>query len=99
IRHHILENLNWQLVRLWSTDYWIDPTRALNHVHERLEELLKIDRTQQGTDSSESEMESEIVEESTPPQSSENGVSQSSAAPQVSDSYGFELSAGQFYDD
>ncbi|MCB0331454.1 MAG: DUF3320 domain-containing protein, partial [Bdellovibrionales bacterium] len=110
IRHNILENLNWRLVRLWSTDYWIDPARALEHVHERLEELLEIDRAQQGADSSESDTESEesednfsegVVEDSSPSESksSENGASKSSSTSHIPDTHGFELSANQFYED
>jgi very-short-patch-repair endonuclease len=44
VRQTVLENLGWELVRIWSTDYWIDPVRTLDRVHQRLTELLEEDR-------------------------------------------------------
>ena len=44
VRHAILENLGWKLVRIWSTDYWIDPARTIDRVHQRLTELLEEER-------------------------------------------------------
>jgi len=43
VRHAVLENLGWQLVRIWSTDYFNDPAEVLNRVHAKLEELLAFD--------------------------------------------------------
>lgn len=40
VRHAILENLGWKLLRIWSTDYFIDPKRTLDRVHDRLKFLL-----------------------------------------------------------
>ncbi|MBB3062013.1 DUF4011 domain-containing protein [Microbulbifer rhizosphaerae] len=44
VRHGILENLGWRLVRLWSTDYFQDPEEALSKMHGRLNEILEEDR-------------------------------------------------------
>jgi very-short-patch-repair endonuclease len=44
IRHAILENLGWRLVRIWSTDYWIDPVRTIDRTHQCLTEILETDR-------------------------------------------------------
>ncbi len=44
IRHAILENLSWKLIRIWSTDYFLDPGRILDQVHERLSQMLEMDR-------------------------------------------------------
>jgi very-short-patch-repair endonuclease len=41
VRHIILENLGWTLVRLWSTDYFTDPSGAIDKIHERLTEILE----------------------------------------------------------
>ncbi len=43
VRHAILENLNWKLIRIWSTDYFLDPGRTLDRVHERLVTLHEED--------------------------------------------------------
>ncbi len=41
VRQAILENLGWKLVRIWSTDFFIDPRRTLDKVHDRLQELYE----------------------------------------------------------
>ena len=44
VRQAILENLNWKLVRIWSTDFFIDPDGTLERVCEKLDALLEADR-------------------------------------------------------
>ncbi|MCY4356422.1 MAG: AAA domain-containing protein, partial [Gammaproteobacteria bacterium] len=44
IRHTILENFGWRLVRLWSTDYFQDPEEAIYRIDRRLNEILEEDR-------------------------------------------------------
>ncbi|MCR9186629.1 MAG: DUF4011 domain-containing protein [Halieaceae bacterium] len=45
VRHSVLENLGWTLVRIWSTEYFTDPDEVIRRVHNKLEELLAKDRT------------------------------------------------------
>lgn len=49
VRHAVLENLGWRLVRLWSTDYFQDPEEAIAKIDRRLNEILEEDRRQTGT--------------------------------------------------
>ena len=44
VRHIILENLGWRLVRLWSTDYFQDPAESIDRINTRLKEILEEDR-------------------------------------------------------
>ena len=44
IRHIILERLGWQLFRIWSTDWFIDPEARLQKLNLDLLALLKKDR-------------------------------------------------------
>ncbi|MDO6424459.1 DUF4011 domain-containing protein [Saccharophagus degradans] len=44
VRHLILENLGWRLLRLWSTDYFQDPEGAVAKINQRLKEILEEDR-------------------------------------------------------
>ena len=46
VRHAILERLNWKLVRIWSTDFFLDPRHTLERVNARLQELLDQDRAE-----------------------------------------------------
>jgi very-short-patch-repair endonuclease len=45
VRHIILENLGWRLVRLWSTDYFQDPDEAILRIDRRLKDILIEDRS------------------------------------------------------
>jgi very-short-patch-repair endonuclease len=46
VRHDILERLGWNLVRLWSTDYFQDPQYAINLIDQKLAQLLNISQNQ-----------------------------------------------------
>jgi AAA domain len=39
-----LENLGWRILRIWSTEWWLDSTAALEKVHQRLLMILEEDR-------------------------------------------------------
>jgi very-short-patch-repair endonuclease len=41
VRHIILERLGWRLLRVWSTDWFIDPRSRLEQLHHDLEVLLE----------------------------------------------------------
>ena len=41
-RHAVLENLGWQLIRLWSTDYFRDAESAIDKIDTALNECLSI---------------------------------------------------------
>lgn len=40
VRHIILENLGWNLLRIWSTDYFVDPESIIEKVHLQLTDML-----------------------------------------------------------
>jgi very-short-patch-repair endonuclease len=44
VRQTILENLGWRIVRLWSTDYFIDAEAAIEKIEQKLLHLLVQDR-------------------------------------------------------
>jgi len=44
VRHAVLENLGWSLLRIWSTDYFLDPGRVLDEVDGSLKALLARER-------------------------------------------------------
>jgi very-short-patch-repair endonuclease len=39
LRHHILEGLGWELYRIWSTDWWLNPEGPMTKLLSRLEDL------------------------------------------------------------
>jgi very-short-patch-repair endonuclease len=44
LRESVLRDLGWEIVRVWSTDWWVDPTTTLEILHQRLEDLLAASR-------------------------------------------------------
>ncbi len=47
VRHIILENLGWKLLRIWSTDYFIDEKAIIEKLHNQLNDLLSLDLAQE----------------------------------------------------
>jgi very-short-patch-repair endonuclease len=45
VRSAILQGLGWKLLRVWSTDWWIDKEGALERLHAAIEAVLQISRT------------------------------------------------------
>lgn len=43
LRHMILEGLGWELHRIWSTDWWRNPSEPMQKILSRLEHLLTIE--------------------------------------------------------
>ena len=44
LREQVLRGLGWEIVRIWSTDWWIDPRGTLERVDGQLRALLEADR-------------------------------------------------------
>ncbi|RYF55726.1 MAG: DNA helicase, partial [Comamonadaceae bacterium] len=40
VRAAVLEGLGWQLLRVWSSDWWVDPAGALDRLHDQITGLL-----------------------------------------------------------
>ncbi|MBF0167258.1 MAG: DUF3320 domain-containing protein [Alphaproteobacteria bacterium] len=45
LREQVLRGLGWEIVRIWSTDWWVDKASALGKVHDRLASLLEVARS------------------------------------------------------
>jgi len=44
LREQILRGLGWEILRIWSTDWWIDRKAVIERVHQELERLLEQSR-------------------------------------------------------
>ncbi|HHX8375401.1 TPA: DUF4011 domain-containing protein, partial [Vibrio alginolyticus] len=44
VRQIVLEGLGWNIVRLWSADYFIDPEYAIENIDLKLREILEVER-------------------------------------------------------
>lgn len=45
LREQVLRGLGWEIVRIWSTDWWIDRNGTLEKIHQTLTNLLEQTRT------------------------------------------------------
>ena len=50
LREQVLRGLGWEILRVWSTDWWIDPRGTLERVHAQLDALLDADRQKRAVD-------------------------------------------------
>jgi very-short-patch-repair endonuclease len=46
LREQVLRGLGWEIVRIWSTDWWVDRAGTLEKVHASLDRLLEVSRQQ-----------------------------------------------------
>ena len=44
LRQAVLEGLGWRILRIWSTEWWLDSDAAFEKVHQRLLVMLELDR-------------------------------------------------------
>lgn len=44
LREQVLRGLGWEIVRVWSTDWWVDPHGTLDKVDVRLQDMLRARR-------------------------------------------------------
>jgi len=44
LREQVLRGLGWEILRIWSTDWWINRVGTLESIHTRLTDLLEKDR-------------------------------------------------------
>ncbi|MCA6215952.1 DUF3320 domain-containing protein [Ideonella sp. B7] len=50
LREQVLRGLGWEILRIWSTDWWVDPSGTLDRVCRQLDDLLAISRTRRAVE-------------------------------------------------
>ena len=50
LREHVLRGLGWEILRIWSTDWWVDPTGTVGRVCKQLDELLSVSRARRAVE-------------------------------------------------
>jgi very-short-patch-repair endonuclease len=61
LRQYVLEGLGWELFRIWSTDWWLNPQEPIRKLEARLQLLLNAGQSQTD-ESSETDILHEVVE-------------------------------------
>lgn len=74
LREHVLRGLGWEILRIWSTDWWVDTKGTLDRVCKQLDDLLVVSRAKRAEAAKKATAEAEAREaiekamEETPPQ-------------------------------
>ncbi|WP_397453700.1 DUF3320 domain-containing protein [Pseudomonas sp. NA-150] len=55
LREHVLRGLGWEILRIWSTDWWINAVGTADRIHNGLKELLVQSRAQRAQKETEQE--------------------------------------------
>lgn len=55
LREQVLRGLGWDIVRIWSTDWWIDAEGTAEKVHQKLVELLSVRRADRASQKEQAE--------------------------------------------
>lgn len=53
LREQVLRGLGWEILRVWSTDWWINPVGTAEKLHERLENILAENRARRASEEAE----------------------------------------------
>ncbi|XJC76980.1 AAA domain-containing protein [Delftia tsuruhatensis] len=72
LREQVLRGLGWQILRIWSTDWWVNPGGTLERIHAALTALLEQDRRKRAA---------EVVEVAEVPQAA--AVAEAEPAPET----------------
>jgi len=73
LREQVLRGLGWDIVRIWSTDWWVDPLGTLEKVDARLQTLLTAQRKQRA-DQTERDAEAERLAQAAIAQASASAI-------------------------
>ena len=80
LREQVLRGLGWEIVRIWSTDWWVDPGGTLERVHVALTELLEQDRQRRASEASVGSTEDQSARATDEPVPSAQAVNEATAA-------------------
>lgn len=71
LREQVLRGLGWEIVRIWSTDWWIDAATTLDRTHAKLEVLLANSRAKRAQEQARLEL---MSPRSVPPELTEKSA-------------------------
>lgn len=89
LREQVLRGLGWEILRIWSTDWWVDAKGTLDRVCKQLDELLVLSRAKRAMEAAKVAAEAETREAiekamvDTAPQAKPDAVSKHAPAGQA----------------
>ncbi len=63
LRERVLRDLGWEILRVWSTEWWTSHERAMNRLHEKLLNLLDAARERRAKEAEESNQKATVADE------------------------------------
>ena len=79
LRQHVLESLGWRILRIWSTDWWLNPEGEMEKIGQRLQAMLDLPEAAQAGNMA--ELAAPVQAASETVGDSENPPSPSASAP------------------
>ena len=67
LREIVLKELGWNIRRIWSTDWWMNPHLSLDRIHNRLNEDLAADRERKRAAEAAQQAELEVLQQEVSP--------------------------------
>ncbi|PJO36123.1 DNA helicase, partial [Delftia acidovorans] len=71
LREQVLRGLGWQILRIWSTDWWVNPGGTLERIHAALTALLEQDRRKRAAEVVEAPQAAAVAEAEPAPETPE----------------------------
>lgn len=68
VREGVLRNLGWSLLRVWSTDWWVDTSRALDRLDKALKDKLEQSRAMAAVTEPTAQKETDVLYERARPE-------------------------------
>ena len=62
LREQVLRSLGWEILRIWSTDWWVDAKGTLDRVCKQLDDLLVVSRAKRAEEAEKAAAEAEARE-------------------------------------
>ncbi len=62
LREQVLRSLGWEILRIWSTDWWINPQDTLEKIHQQLQTLLEQQRNKRAEREALEAKEAEVIQ-------------------------------------
>ncbi|PBI87703.1 RecBCD enzyme subunit RecD [Variovorax boronicumulans] len=57
LREQVLRGLGWEILRIWSTDWWVDSSGTIDRVCKQIDELLVLSRAKRAVEAEKAEAE------------------------------------------
>ena len=85
LRQHVLESLGWTILRIWSTDWWLDPEGEIEKISQRLKAMLDLPDAAQAAEAAGTQavLPAPVDAQAEPDPAAENAATQAPEPPEI----------------